>query len=297
MDLRRVRYFVVLAEELHFGRAAARLGMSQPPLSQQIQLLERELGARLLARSNRRVELTTAGSLFLAEARRLLAQAAHAAEVAARAERGEVGELRIGFTSSAVYNGVIPGLILRFRQIFPMVALTLQEQSSQPQLAAMAARRLDIAFIRNPGPPDLPDGFGAVFLFRDPLMAVLHGAHPLARQPGALQVAALAEENFVMHGADEAPGFHGQVLAVCRRAGFTPRVAQEARENPTIVGLVAAGLGVALLPGSMELMGLAGVAYRPLADAQAVSDMWLVHRDPPDAAEAAFVGIAREAAG
>src|SRR5262249_34762969 len=156
MDLRRIRYFVVLAETLHFGRAASCLNIAQPPLSQQIRVLEQELGARLFERSNRRVELTPAGKALLPEARALLAQAERTATVAARAQRGEIGELRVGLTGSATFTVVIPRLILTYRQRFPGVHLRIDELTTQEQLAALLEQRLDVAIVRSVLAPDLP---------------------------------------------------------------------------------------------------------------------------------------------
>lgn len=156
IDLRRVRYFVALAEELHFGRAATRLGMSQPPLSQQLQALEQDLGARLLHRNKRQVSLTEAGQLFLPEARALLAQAERAASIAARAARGELGTLRVGFTESAVLTGALPNLLSRFRERHPAVAVQLIEETSQEQIQAMLDGRSDVGFMRLPASGAFP---------------------------------------------------------------------------------------------------------------------------------------------
>jgi DNA-binding transcriptional LysR family regulator len=156
MELRHLRYVVALAEELHFGRAAARLGISQPPLSQQIQALEAELGARLFERSNRRVALTEVGRLFLEQARMVLAAADRAAEVARRAQRGEIGEIRIAFTASAPFTTLIPQTIFAFRRSHPDVHLQLQEMPTRQQIEALAERRLQIGFLRNPTFPPVP---------------------------------------------------------------------------------------------------------------------------------------------
>jgi DNA-binding transcriptional LysR family regulator len=293
-DLRRIRYFVVLSEELHFGRAAQRLGMAQPPLSQQIRVLEDELGARLFARTNRRVELTIAGKALLPEARALLTQAERAATVALRAQRGELGELRIGFTASAMFSGVIPQLINAYRRHLPEIRLQLQELATQQQLTALLERRLEVAFVRSPDRPALPSTLQAIHLFEDSLVAVLPPQHKLSAPRRALSISALADEVFVMYPSEVGTGVYDQIMALCRQAGFTPRVAQEAQATPTIIALVAAGLGVALVPASMQSINVGGVIYRPLREKTARSAMWLVlHKGGLSAQEELFATLAR----
>ena len=279
MDLRRIRYFVTLAETLHFGRAALRLHIAQPPLSHQIRVLEDELGARLFDRTNRRVELTPAGHALLPEARALLAQAEKTAATAARAQRGELGELRIGFTSTSALNLAIPHLILAYRRRWPGVSLRIEELTSQGQLAAMLERRLDIAFVRSPQPPDLPAHLRAILLLEDALVAALPPHHPLSNGHGPLPMAALSSENFILYPQDSGTGIYDQIIALCRRAGFAPHLVQEARSLTTIVGLVAAGLGIALVPDSTRSIATNGVIYRPLEEPAARSAMWAVLRE------------------
>ncbi|WP_042297930.1 LysR substrate-binding domain-containing protein [Paraburkholderia bannensis] len=293
MDLRRLRYFVVLAETLHFGRAALRLNIAQPPLSHQIRVLEDELGARLFDRSNRHVELTAAGAALLPEARALLAQAEKASTIAARVERGELGELRIGFTSAAALTHVIPRLILAYRRDWPGVRLSIHELTTQGQLTAMLERRLDFAFVRGTVAPDLPSAFGSVRLFEDAFVAALPPGHPCTDGATPLSVKALATEQFVMYPADSGTGAYEQVMSMCRHAGFAPEVVQEALSAATMVGLVAAGLGVALVPESFQRIEATGVVFRPLRDSQARSAMWLVFRaDEISMREAAFLELA-----
>jgi len=295
MDLRRIRYFVVLAETLHFGRAAMRLNIAQPPLSHQIRVLEDELGARLFERSNRRVELTPAGQALLPEARILLAQAERAGGIAARVQRGELGELRLGFTSSSALTQVVPRLIHAYRQRWPGVHLRIEELTTQEQLAAMLEHRLDIAFVRGFESPDLPDSLQAVRLFEDALVVALPPQHRLAKDSGPLATGALADEAFVMYPREIGTGVYDQIMSLCRRAGFAPRVVQEARAVATIVGLVAAGLGVALVPEALRSIGINGVAYRPLREKEARSAMWMVFRAGRlSAQESGFRELARE---
>jgi len=295
MDLRRIRYFVVLAETLHFGRAAMRLNIAQPPLSHQIRVLEEELGARLFERSNRRVELTPAGQALLPEARILLAQAERAGDIAARVQRGELGELRLGFTSSSALTQVVPRLIHAYRQRWPGVHLRIEELTTQEQLTAMLEHRLDIAFVRGFESPDLPGSLQAVRLFEDALVVALPPQHRLAKDTGPLAAGALADEAFVMYPREIGTGVYDQIISLCRRAGFAPRVAQEARAVATIVGLVAAGLGVALVPEALRSIGIKGVAYRPLREQEARSAMWMVFKAGQlSAQENGFRELARE---
>ncbi|SDZ13417.1 LysR family transcriptional regulator [Pseudomonas sp. NFIX28] len=276
MELRHLRYFIAVAEELHFGRAAQALGISQPPLSQQIQVLEQEIGARLFERTNRRVELSEAGRLFLDEARQVLAQVDKAADVARRAQRGELGELKIGFTSSAPFNSNIPQAIFTFRQRFPEVRLMLREMSSTQVAEALMDESIQVGIMR---PLPLPDELGVVELLREPLVAVLGSKHPLvAGSEAGLALSALAHEPFVFFPRSYGSGLYAQLLSLARDAGFTPHFAQEAGEAMTIIGLVAAGLGVSVLPASYQRMRIDGVVYRPLLDPEAVSAVWLAQR-------------------
>ncbi|MGU1728803.1 LysR substrate-binding domain-containing protein [Pseudomonas aeruginosa] len=276
MELRHLRYFIAVAEELHFGRAAERLGISQPPLSQQIQALEEEIGARLFERTNRRVELTDAGRLFLDESRQVLAQVDKAVLLARRAHLGELGELKIGFTSSAPFTSTIPSSIHAFRKAYPDVHLDLQEMSSRQVLKALLEESLQVGVIR---PLALPDAVHWVELFREPLVAVLRADHPLAAgSEDGLAIAALAEEPFVFFPRSYGTGLYDQVIALTRQAGFSPRIAQEASEAMAIIGLVSAGLGVSILPASFRRTRVDGVVYRTLSDPEATTAVWLVRR-------------------
>ncbi|WP_411390595.1 LysR substrate-binding domain-containing protein [Pseudomonas sp. MPB23] len=276
MELRHLRYFIAVAEELHFGRAAQVLGISQPPLSQQIQALEQEVGARLFERTNRRVELSEAGRLFLHEARLVLAQVDKAADVARRAQLGELGELKIGFTSSAPFNSSIPQAIFAFRQAFPAVHLHLQEMSSTQVAESLVDESIQVGLMR---PLPLPDSLSMVELMREPLVAVLNADHPLVHgSERGLHLAQLAQEPFVFFPRSYGSGLYAQLLNLARDAGFSPHFAQEAGEAMTIIGLVAAGLGVSVLPASYQRIRIDGVVYRTLLDQEAVTAVWLVQR-------------------
>ncbi len=296
MELRHLRYFIAVAEELHFGRAAQLLGISQPPLSQQIQALEQELGARLFDRTNRRVALSEAGRLFLDEARLVLAQVDKASDVARRAQLGELGELKIGFTTSAPFTSSIPQAILAFRQSFPAVHLALQEMNSKQVAAGLEDESIQVGIMR---PLALPDSLLVVELLREPLVAIINADHPLAQgSEHGLHLAQLAAEPFVFFPRTYGSGLYAQLMELARAAGFSPLITQEAGEVMTIIGLVAAGLGVTVLPASYRRMRIDGVVYRTLLDPDATSAVWLVQRkDQQSPMAKAFVELVTQRAG
>jgi DNA-binding transcriptional LysR family regulator len=290
IEIRHLRYFAILAQELHFGRAAARLGIAQPPLSQQIQRLETVLGTRLLDRTSRRVQLTDAGKVFLVEAERVLAALDLAVEAARRTGRGESGELRVAFAATVMFLA-LPAIIREFRDRFPRVHLDLREMPTGPQLTALKQGDIDIGFVREPQPdPELD----IVTVMREPLRIAVNRSHPLAARP-TLAVRDLAAEPFVLFPADLAPGLHAQVMALCRSAGFTPRVVEESRELYTSVSLVEAGVGVSILPASVEKLGWRGVRYRPIPTPGAetrIAAAWRRDRSRP--VIEAFMTVVRE---
>lgn len=285
MELRHLRYFVKVASELHFGRAAEALGISQPPLSQQIRLLEQELGVQLFERSSRKVRLTVAGRLFLGEARATLAQADHAADVARRSAIGEIGELAIGISASTLFVPAVSRTIARFHAQFPNVRLRFIERSITAQREAVANGALDLGFVRGRERPLMPDAIEARCLGRDRMLVLLPRSHPLAQDDAPVAAAALAGEAMVHYPYDR-EGFLEDLYALFRQAGFRPRVVHEAQEMSTLLGLVAAGLGISVLPGSLARLTVDTLCSRELADEEAVSAMWLLHR--PDRASPAM---------
>lgn len=290
MELRQLRYFVTVAEELHFGRAAARLGMSQPPLSQQIRALEQELGLSLLERTSRRVKLTEAGRLFLAEARKTLDQAERAAAIAQRARSGEIGELSIGFTASVPFVPQVASALFRFRTAYPAVHLQLNELPRDTQIEALVERQLDLGFIRGVLAPRLPEGLEASLFLEEPLLVAMHEGHRLATMPGPIRIADLEPENFVLYRPELGAGFIEPFMQLCGNAGFRPRVVQEASGSATLLGLVAAGFGITVISRSFGALHLDNVVHRPFADPDAISRLWLVrHRTPSPTCEL-FIG-------
>ena len=273
-ELRHLRYFVAVAEELHFGRAAQRLHMSQPPLSMQIQALERSLGVQLLVRTQRQVSLTRAGEAFLRESRQILAQLEAAGRLARRVSRGEVGELAVGFVSSADYN-VLPPLLREFRQRAPDVRLSLHESTSDRQLEALVQGRLDVGFVLAP----VEDGRIAYrAVHREPLLAALPARHPLARRRGLVSMASLADQPFILFPRELAPGLYEDIVSFCRSAGFSPRVEQEAVQMQTILSLVSAEMGVALIPASLVHLGRTGVTYKALREPAPLTEIDIAWR-------------------
>lgn len=272
IELRHLRYFIAVAEELHFGRAARRLNISQPPLSQQIQQLEQEVHALLLTRTNRSVNLTPAGQHFLQDARMILLQVEQAAGRAVRVHNGQDGELRIGFTSSAPLNGIVSDALFHFRQLWPHVHIQMQENNTQQQLILLHEVRLDLGVMRN---TPLPKDLQYRLLLREPLCAVVHWAHPLA-DADAISIQTLANEPFVFFNSQCGSALYGEILALLYRYHIKPFITQEVCEAMTILGLVATGLGVSILPASFRRVRLANVLWVPLTETDAVSEIWLV---------------------
>jgi DNA-binding transcriptional LysR family regulator len=272
-DTRQLRYFVALAEQLHFGRAAAALHISQPPLSRAISGLEAQLGARLFARSRRKVELTPEGARFYEEAKRLLGQLERAAREVGAMASGESGRLRLGFVSLADY-GVLPGLLKGFKAARPGVSLGLREMLSPEQAAALAAGELDFGLLLPPVAGELDH----LVAQSEKFVAALPTRHAAARRGGRIAMRDLAGEPFVMVPREIAPGLYDIVAGLAARAGFAPRVAQEAIQMQTVVSLVSSGLGVAIVPASIANLGRRGVVYREIADAHPRLDLWLAWR-------------------
>lgn len=272
VELRHLRYFIAVAEELHFGRAAQRLNISQPPLSQQIQQLEQEIGAQLFTRTNRSVQITPAGALFLQDARAILLQVELAARRAARVHSGQEGELRIGFTSSAPFTGLVSDALYQFRQRWPEVHIQMQENNTRQQLAPLHDARLDLGVMRN---TPLPSDLQHRVLLREPLCAVVHWAHPLA-DAESISIQALANEPFVFFDPQGGTALYGEILALLHRYQIKPFITQEVGEAMTILGLVATGLGVSILPASFRRARLADVVWIPLQESDAISEVWLV---------------------
>jgi len=258
MELRHLRYFTILAEELHFGRAAERLSIAQPALSQQILRLEDELGVALLERTRRRVRLTEPGAVFLESARATLAQAHQAVRSVQQAGRGETGNLGVGFVTSALY-GVFPDVIRVFRQRFKDVHLELHEMPIVQQIESLRSGRIQVSFLRRPLDEQ---GLTVKTIYKEPWVVALPEAHRLAKAR-RIALHQLSEDQFILFPRELAPSLYDQVISMYLDAGFSPRIALEAQMH-AVPSLVAAGIGVALVPSSLQNLRRKGVLYKPL---------------------------------
>ena len=277
MDFRQFSYFVTTAEELHYARAAERLGVSQPALSQQIKALETQLGVQLFVRANRRIELTEAGAAFLQEARATLEMAEKSIRIAQDTARGESGTIDIGYVGSVMYEMRFPRLLKAYCQQHPQVRLTLHERPILAQIDAVQRRQLDIAIVREPLPQQMPEGLESFTLSSQRLVAVLPVAHALAKAP-SIALSELAGDDFLAFLDPQGVGLGHALLELCHEAGFEPRIAQRVSEIATMISLVAAGFGVTLMAEMVSHLQLPGVCYVPLAGIETRSKLIVVHR-------------------
>lgn len=274
MELRHLRYFIAVAEESHITRAAERLGIQQPPLSQQIRALEQELGVQLLRRKPRGVELTDAGQALLERARIILEEVEHAFASTRRTARGEQGRVVVGFTGSAPFHPFVPRVIRSFREMSPLVSLVLEESGSSELVQSLHNESIDAAFIRSP----LPDVVELMVrpLIEEDMIVALPMSHALAVGSAAtdsanslaapaLPLASLANETFILYKRPGGPGLYDTIITACRGAGFSPRVGQEAPRIISTLNLVAAGLGLSIVPASLRRLQMDGVVYRRLS--------------------------------
>jgi DNA-binding transcriptional LysR family regulator len=291
MELRHLRYFVAVAEERHFTRAAERLGIRQPPLSLQIRRLEREIGAPLFRRLTRGAELTESGALLFEDARRILDQVDRAvAEVQSRA-RGETGRIRVGFAGATYFQPIVPGIVRAFRERYPGVVLS-PEQSNTPRLVdQLHGGDIDVAFVRPP--VGEANGLGIQLLIEEPMLLVLPAGHALTGAT-AVPLAALSEETFILFPRQIGPGLHDSIIAACRRAGFTPRLGQEAPQMPAMVPMVAAGFGVSVVPQSIRQIHSDGAVYLEIeGEAPRAAISLAFRRDEHSIAVRNFIAAAR----
>jgi len=290
IELRHLRYFVAVAEELHFGRAAQRLHRAQPPLSQQIRKLEEILGHPLFSRSSRAVKLTSAGVVFLERARRTLAKVQEDLEAARSVGRGEVGSLTVGFIGSGMLTA-LPAMLGRYRREYPKVNLQLRESFTAAVLQALREGTIDVGFLRDGGPNE---GLEVEALFSEPFVCVMPKDHPLARRRG-LSAAALRDEPFVLFSAAMGSRAHQKTLSICEQHGFRPQVVQEAPQWLTILRLVGAGLGVTIAPACVERIAAPDVVCRRLERTGVLSDVEIAFRAGDDRAIVrTFAAIARQ---
>ena len=275
MELRHLRYFVVLADELHFGRAARRLSISQPPLSVAIRQLEERVGAQLFERNSKEVRLTAAGQSLQASARQLLRQAQEAALQARDVSRGLTGRLRVGFVGAMLYGG-LPQALARFQAEHPAVRVALAELNSDEQVVELLHDRLDVGFVHT---SRIPLELRHVPLLSEPYVACLPVGHKLARKR-IVAPAQLQGEPFFLFARSMSPDYHERILGICAAAGFQPEVRHEVRHWMSVATLVAQGMGVALVPEAMRRAAVPGVIFRPL-DSDARSEAYGVWRAKP----------------
>lgn len=290
MEMRQLKYFAVLAEELNFNRASTRLHMSQPPLTRQIQQMESELGVQLFVRLPRGLELTAAGLSLQEDARRILGQLQAAKDRAVKADRGQIGRLDVGIFGSAILNH-IPRLLLQFRNLYPEVQISLHEQTKAEQLQALREKRLTIGFNRQvSNEPDIV----VETVYLEPLLVALQEDHPLAGQP-AIGIAQLSVEPLILYPSNVRGGFADTVLNLMRKEGLQPNVVQEVKDVVTAVALVSSGFGLCLTPEAASSLHLPGVVYRPIkADPPPTVDLvCLYRRDDSSPILAAFLDTVR----
>jgi DNA-binding transcriptional LysR family regulator len=261
MELRHLRYFIAVAEERHITRAALRLGMQQPPLSQQMKSLESELGVALLTRGARGVELTVAGQAFLEDAYAILDSVSRASARTQRTARGQVGKLSIGFTTSAALHPLVPKVIRAFRRAYALVELDLRENAAADLTEAIIRRDIQVAVLRAPVAQPLELAF--LELLHEELLVVLPVGHPLLNHE-TVDLRGLAQERFILVRRPGAPGIYENVIQACRATGFEPHIAAEVPHMLTNINLVAAGEGISMVPASMREVNLRQVAYRPV---------------------------------
>jgi DNA-binding transcriptional LysR family regulator len=277
VELRHLRYFVAVAEELNFTRAAERLYMAQPPLSTQIRGLEEELGVQLLERDKRHVHLTQAGRHFLDHARTILASVQSAKNEVKSAAAGEIGRLSVGFTASSVLTSVLPAAIRKYRAAHPRVLMVMNEMTSPQQLDAIHRRTLDFGVLRKPN-VGVPTGVTIEEWYCAPLVAAMPEQHVLTQGKG-ISIRQLKDVPLIVYPRDSGIGLYWKVLDLCSRAGFRPAAMQEARDASTMIGLVASGFGVAIVPDDTQCIRLPGVLYSQILDKDAVSSLYLGYRD------------------
>lgn len=273
MKTHLLRYFVALAEEKHFGRAAQRLFITQPPLSMALKALESELGVSLLERDAKHVRLTPAGQAFLVEARKVLAQLQHASEVVRNVAQGKLGGLKIGITGSMIYRGV-PGYCTAFRQDHPLVDISLHEVSTGDQLRMLARGELDLGFLNISSPTEELD---ILPLGAEPLVCCLPSTHRLAGQK-TINLQDLADETFVMFAREVSPATYDNVIACLQQAGIHPQTRHAAMQWLTVMALVSVGQGVSLVPGCMAQLGMNGVRLLPLRKIKVTTPAYMAWR-------------------
>lgn len=292
MEMHQIRYFVAVAEELHFGRAAQRENVSQPPLSHQIKKLEAEMGVLLFQRTKRVVKLSEAGLAFLPAARAILATSKAGRRAAQRAQRGEIGIVTVGFVHSASIT-YLPTLIGPFRQRFPDVQIQFQELTVSEQITALQNGVIDVGLVR---PPILEAGFDSFTVMQEDFCIAVPNGHALAQQQ-EVTLQDIRNERYVFYPKHRSPAFHEQLMNMCATAGFTPEVGVEANTMYTAIGLVGTGAGIAIVPRSIAVIAIDSVVYLNLIDARERAELCMAYDESKLGATAlSLIGFARETA-
>lgn len=294
LETRQLKYFVAVAEELHFGRAASRVHIAQPALSRQIQQIEERLGAILFTRTQRRVELTAAGALLLERARAILGDVERAEDDTRRAANGELGRLIIGFIHSSTY-GLLPRILQRFRSFYPDIDLDLRELSMAQQIVAMRKGQIDIGITR---PETYTDEISTLPIFDEQFLVAVPASNPLASL-ASVPLSRLANEPFILFPKDTSPLFNSSIMRMCEKAGFAPQAVQSATQVHTVIGLVSAGMGIAIVPATAKKLQILGVSFLSIQDNPPPVSVILAWRKAQDTAVmAAFrrvaSGVAKE---
>lgn len=282
MELRHLRYFNAVATELHFGRAAEKLHIAQPPLSKQIQDLETELGFELFIRTKRSVALTPAGQVFLIEVDQIFQKLDRAIDIGRKTSRGELGQISIGFVGSATYN-ILPVMLRQFRDRYPDVQIELHELTTDRQLVWLREGKIDIGLIR---PQNISLDFGSQIIFRESLVVALPSNHHLANL-ATIELSLLATEPFILFARQLAPGLYDPIITICQAAGFSPQVVQECTQMQTIVSLVSANMGISILPASIQEDKRQGVVYKLITAGSDIDQLatiaiiWRLNDDSP----------------
>lgn len=277
MELRLLHYFVTLAEELHFSRAAQRLSISQPPLSVAIRQLEQELQAQLFERSSKGVRLTAAGEHLLGKARQLLALSRQAAQETRDVALGTRGHLRLGFVGSSLYRG-LPQALEQFQLAHPQVRVDMLEANSAEQILDLQQMRLDMALVHSIQPPE---GIASQLIVEEPFVVCLPERHAL-QASDAVDLAELRNDRLILFSSLVSPAYHQRIYEMCLAHGFAPEVRHEVRHWLSVISLVSLGQGVALVPAALERVGMPRLAFRPLRGSHPSSEMLAMWRRTPD---------------
>lgn len=290
MEVRHLRYFIAVAEELHFTRAADRLHMAQPPLSQQIHQLESELGVQLFHRTKRQVALTAAGKIFLKQVYKILIDIEKTCESARRAQRGEIGNIIVGFTGTATYD-ILPNLLQPYRSTFPFVDISVLQLSTTDQIQSLLNEEINIGILCA---PIQNSQLNFEVIHQESFIIAMPRNHPLATKSDPIEIEEFSKELYIMIPRKSGQTYYDSIINICHTAGFSPNITQEVHELHTSISLVAAGMGVAIVPSSIQNLRVKGIIYRQLASVSALKTALAWRNDETSPLVHAFIRLARE---